>query len=135
MESIPGRTKVRGYGIHRPQELNGFHNYEEVKSTIVHRKESENGAADALSRRPDYMEELKPDHEAVLAIDKEGSLRYNYLKLALVLRTDSVWEQRIKKAYPGDEMVKTFETQEETSEEGFDERPNQGCKPKKEDGL
>ncbi|OCK72643.1 hypothetical protein K432DRAFT_316160, partial [Lepidopterella palustris CBS 459.81] len=57
---------------------------------IVYRKGSENKVANALSRQPNYIEELKPDYKAVLAINKEGSLRYNYPKLALVLRTDSV---------------------------------------------
>lgn len=42
--------------------------------TIIYRKGSENGRADALSRRPDHFQEVPPETGAILKINKDGNL-------------------------------------------------------------
>jgi hypothetical protein len=63
---------------------------------IYHRKGSENGAADALSRQSDYMLGTKPVHDAVLAPGEDGTLQYNNPRLAVILHTENDWTKRIQ---------------------------------------
>lgn len=67
---------------------------------IVHCKGTENGAADALSRRDDYMEHDKPTYDAVLRKNPDGSLEYNHPRLATITIIEDKWEKRIQDCGP-----------------------------------
>lgn len=67
---------------------------------IHHRKGTDNGAADALSRRSDLVETDKPDtHDAVLVKETDGTLQYNHPRLARIAaiwEVEDKWEQKVK---------------------------------------
>jgi len=73
---------------------------------IVHCKGTENGAADALSRRIDYMEKDKPTYDAVLAKRSDGSLEYNQPRLAAITEVRDHWTEVIHAAYRPQEPMK-----------------------------
>ena len=69
---------------------------------ISYRKGSENQAADALSRRPDYMEGIPAKGIQILKEDDNGNLRPNK-GIAMAQRITIEWEEdKIWKAYKKD---------------------------------
>ena len=72
---------------------------------IHYRKGSENTKADALSRRPDYMEERPEVKQSVLQQTEKGTLKYNHQVAAtMTIRNDDL-ETRIKVAYAKDKQA------------------------------
>ncbi|KFY64051.1 hypothetical protein V497_01845, partial [Pseudogymnoascus sp. VKM F-4516 (FW-969)] len=73
--------------------------------TITYRKGSENGRADALSRRTDY---IRPKEERPRAILKktDAGIQYNELLATISIVEDTELEKRLKKAYATDECAK-----------------------------
>jgi hypothetical protein len=70
----------------------------DYKFKIFHQKGSLNGAADALSRRSDYMETDKPDmHDAILKKGQDGTMQYNQPRIAAVqAELEGKWKIRIE---------------------------------------
>jgi hypothetical protein len=88
---------------------------------IEHQKGTENGQADALSRRPDYEEGKTKEQQRILAKQPDGSLRYPKSLLAM-LRVDDV-DHEIIRAYKNDSMATELSKSKNTSiqitEEGY----------------
>jgi len=77
--------------------------------TIKYQKGSENGRADALSRRPDYQKDArKPPNEAIFE-EKEGILT---LAAAPATIEEESWEIRIKEAYKRDSYAQAIQDKE-----------------------
>src|SRR5665213_652625 len=70
---------------------------------IQYRKGSENGKANALSRRPDYMALEKPPAQSILRINGQGVVEYNRRLLTAITRiTTTDHDEIIKKGYAKD---------------------------------
>jgi hypothetical protein len=67
---------------------------------ITYRKGTENARADALSRRPDYMDGDKPKYPAMLRTDKTGNIEFNHVEIAATYRVDKddEWTNKIRQA-------------------------------------
>ena len=82
---------------------------------IIYRKGSENGRADALSRR----EDLKPTEPApttvMLKTNEKGHLEMGtrHLDATWVVKPDDTWLQRIRQAYKDDALIKNIDKCEE----------------------
>jgi len=63
---------------------------------IKHCKGTENGAADALSRRIDYQIEGKPTYDALFTERPDGALEYNHPRLSAVTTFRDRWENKIR---------------------------------------
>jgi hypothetical protein len=65
---------------------------------ITYRKGTENARADALSRRPDYMDGDKPKYPAMLRTDKAGNIEFNHAEIAATYRVDKndEWTDKIR---------------------------------------
>jgi transposase InsO family protein len=73
---------------------------------IVHCKGTENGQADALSRRPDYELQGKTVEPAVLRQNEDGSLTYNHQILAATIELmEDPLIQRIAEATKTDRII------------------------------
>lgn len=73
---------------------------------IVHCKGTENGQADALSRRPDYELQGKTVEPAILRQNSDGSLIYNHQVLAATIElTEDPLIQKIIKATKTDKII------------------------------
>ncbi|KAJ8228025.1 hypothetical protein LV160_008960 [Aspergillus fumigatus] len=73
---------------------------------IVHCKGTENGQADALSRRPDYELQGKIIKPAILKRQEDGSLTYNHQTLAATIELqEDPLIQRIIKATKKDKII------------------------------
>jgi len=74
---------------------------------IQYKPGSENARADALSRRPDHLKDIKPVSHAVLKLGEDDTIRVNR-QLAPILRIggDNNLEKDIIKAYAQDAMAK-----------------------------
>jgi RNase H-like domain found in reverse transcriptase/Reverse transcriptase (RNA-dependent DNA polymerase)/Integrase zinc binding domain/Chromo (CHRromatin Organisation MOdifier) domain len=75
--------------------------------SIHYQKGSENGRADALSRRADHRVGNKHQAYTILMEDSDGTLRYNHRKEtnSLTIRNED-WEKRVKEAYKEDPMAR-----------------------------
>lgn len=72
---------------------------------ITYRKGSENGKADALSRRPDYQEGKQPVNRALLRQEGQG-LRFNKPQIAATLRiAGNELVQEVKTLYQTTQML------------------------------
>ncbi len=84
---------------------------------ISYVKGSKNVRADALSRRPDYLENKTHESRAIFKESKTGMLEYNRNQLATMTRVEGDgYSQQIKDAYPTDA---TAARQEKQLEHGF----------------
>jgi hypothetical protein len=73
---------------------------------IVHCKGTENGQADALSRRPDYELQGKTIEPAILKQQQDGSLTYNHHTLAATIELhEDPLIQKIIEATKGDKII------------------------------
>jgi hypothetical protein len=97
-------TKVLNRRQVRWAELLASYNFQ-----IHYQKGSENGRADALSRRADHREGTKPEPYSILRINQDGTMEYNHRMQAnsLTIRED-LWEVAIKEAYKKDELAKVL---------------------------
>jgi hypothetical protein len=85
----------------------------ELNLRISYRKGSENGRADALSRRADYeLTETDQVSGAILREDKDGSLVYNHSFAATIQLTNDTWKEEIQKAQQGTAQIMGFEPRE-----------------------
>lgn len=73
----------------------------DIDFEIIHCKGTENGAADALSRRVDYVQEGKPTYDAVLKTNDRGYMEYNHPRLATITIVEDEWEERIRNKKQG----------------------------------
>jgi hypothetical protein len=71
----------------------------EFNFTITYRKGSENGRADALSRRSDLLSTEVPDHNAILSINADGDLVPNERVLEVLVTTKETIEQLIRRVH------------------------------------
>ncbi|TPX16414.1 uncharacterized protein E0L32_012424 [Thyridium curvatum] len=81
----------------------------EFNFKIVYRKGSENGRADALSRRPDHEQEIPAETQAILQMRTDGSMGGVPRQIALtklVTPPDTAREQEIYQQYDNDPYVK-----------------------------
>src|SRR5208337_4541772 len=67
---------------------------------ILYKKGSENGRADALSRRADHEQRIDSTIQAILRSNEDGIMTLN---TTYRMKPDGSWEQRIKDALPMDE--------------------------------
>lgn len=84
----------------------------EFNFEIIYRKGSENGRADALSRREDLRSE-EPVHDTVLLRTNEAghlTLGTKELSATWTVEPDQTWIRRIKSAYESDDYLKNKET-------------------------
>ena len=97
-------TKKLNRGQTRWAETLARYNY-----TISYVKGTENGRADALSRKPEYLENKRHVSHAIFRKEKSGLVN-NTPQLALVMRVEpSEWAEEIRKAYRKDAMAKSME--------------------------
>ena len=74
---------------------------------IHHRKGSDNAAADALSRRSDYMAKEKRTYDTLLRKKSDGTVVYNHPQVAAVrIANKNQWTQRIEQRKDGLRIVK-----------------------------
>jgi transposase InsO family protein/murein DD-endopeptidase MepM/ murein hydrolase activator NlpD len=68
---------------------------------ITYRKGSENGRADALSRRLDHLQEVPPETQSIFQVTPEGDLLQEPRQLAAILRAkpNPEWENKLRTAY------------------------------------
>lgn len=64
---------------------------------ITHRKGSENGRADALSRRPDFFQEIPDFIAQVLQPNKQGALEQRQINLIFKVEEDDPLPTEITK--------------------------------------
>ena len=70
---------------------------------IYYHKGSENGRADALSRRADHREGYKVEPYSILRLNEDGTMEYNYKQVAASLTvSDEKAEDAFRKAYQKD---------------------------------
>ena len=75
---------------------------------ISYVKGTENGRADALSRKPEYLENKRHVSHAILTADESG-LHYNTPQLAATVRIEpNEWDKEIRRAYRTDAMAKSM---------------------------
>ncbi|KAF4306721.1 hypothetical protein GTA08_BOTSDO05973 [Botryosphaeria dothidea] len=72
---------------------------------ITHRKGVDNAAADALSRRVDYMEGRIEPHPAVFAVDSDGSLTLARPSFPMLRIESNPWHLKIREAYAQDSFA------------------------------
>jgi hypothetical protein len=77
----------------------------EFNFQILYKKGSENGRADALSRREDLKTETPPDNSALLSVNQKGNLELSTraLNLTWTVEPDTTWQKRIAQATSEDE--------------------------------
>jgi hypothetical protein len=51
---------------------------------IFYKKESDNVKADALNRRADHAQNIKPQPQSILKISPEDLLIYNYIMITII---------------------------------------------------
>lgn len=75
---------------------------------IIYRKGSENGRADALSRRADHMEETPVASTQLLKTNNDGTLELAHREISYLykVQTDKEWEKRLIKAYNKDDYLR-----------------------------
>ena len=68
---------------------------------ITYRKGSENGRADALSRRLDHLQEVPPETQSIFQVTPDGDLLQTPRQLATILRVtvDPDWSSKLKTSY------------------------------------
>jgi hypothetical protein len=95
----------------------------ELNLRISYRKGSENGRADALSRRADYeLTDSDRVSGAILRQDKDGSLIYNRSFAATIKLSSDTWKEEIQQAQKGTAKAMGFEPREhpeDSLEEGL----------------
>ena len=91
----------------------------EFNFEIIYRKGSENGRADALSRREDLKSPTEVQRAAILRTSDEGTLRLGSQQIDATWKVepDQEWNQRIRSAYSKDELARNWETNPEVSKE------------------
>jgi hypothetical protein len=77
---------------------------------IKYKPGSENARADALSRRPDHLRNIKPVSHAILERQDNGTVKINrQLAVTMRIQRDKPIEQRIIAAYAHDTMAQHFQ--------------------------
>ena len=77
---------------------------------IKYKPGSENARADALSRRPDHLQDIKPVSHAILQQQDDGTVKINrQLAVTMRVQRDDVTEKRIIAAYAQDTMAQHFQ--------------------------
>lgn len=95
---------------------------------IIYRKGSENGRADALSRREDLKTEEQVDNAPLLRTTKDGNLVLGTREISVTwqAKPDETWMQRIASHTKKDSYLDNWETKAHLSKEGeaflYDER-------------
>jgi hypothetical protein len=73
---------------------------------IYYHKGSENGRADALSRKADHREKYKLEPYSILRLNENGTMEYNHKQVAASLTvSDEKAEDAFKKAYQKDTVA------------------------------
>ena len=91
----------------------------EFNFEIIYRKGSENGRADALSRREDLKSPQEVQRAAILRTSDQGTLELGTRQIDATwqVKPDKEWNQRIRQAYEQDEFLKNWETNPALSKE------------------
>ena len=91
----------------------------EYNFEIIYRKGSENGRADALSRREDLKSPTEVQRAAILRTSDEGTLKLGSQQIVATWKVepDQEWNQRIRSAYSKDEVAMNWETNPGMSKE------------------
>jgi hypothetical protein len=77
---------------------------------IIYRKGSENGRADALSRRIDMKTEVPPETQSILRKNEDGNMVPNrVLAMTYSVQPDKDWEKEIQEGYKGDTFANEWE--------------------------
>ena len=83
---------------------------------ISYRKGTENQAANALSRRADYMETTMKEEKQILRMDQEGNLRPNK-GIAIAQKIVIDWgKDKIQKAYAKDAGARQLRMQKHSND-------------------
>ena len=91
----------------------------EFNFEIIYRKGSENGRADALSRREDLKPDVEINEAALLTQNGSGNLELSskWLEATWMVEPDQEWITKIKAAYQDDEFLQNEETKTGLSKE------------------
>ena len=91
----------------------------EFNFEIIYRKGSENGRADALSRREDLKPPTEVQRAAILRETDQGTLQLGSRQVNATWKVepDQEWIQRIRQAYESDELASNWETNPACSKE------------------
>ncbi|MDB5910846.1 MAG: pol protein, partial [Massilia sp.] len=80
----------------------------EFNFRIIYRKGSENGRADALSRRTDHEQDQAPEHQTILRVNQNGDLEQDQRGISAMykMQPDLKWESAIQDLDPTQDLTR-----------------------------